>query len=126
MPKELLVFGDKTFKITVPDDAKVTFGPFSPPGKMGYSNTPERAIGTLRIYGKSKDNIIAVFSGVKGFRDLSLDYEEEVAREEGAIIWKSDRSGYKREEKVQRHSDWVDPSRQIASGDAGNDEGDPF
>jgi len=108
MPKELLVFGDKTFKITVPDDAKITFGPFSPPSRMtGYNNSPERALGTLRIYQKTKDNIIAVFSGVKGFRDLSLDYSEEVAREEGAIIWKSDQKGYSREEKVQQSREWT-------------------
>jgi hypothetical protein len=110
--KTLLVFGDKTFKITVPDDAKITFGPFSPPSKMnGYTATPERALGTLRVYQKTKDNIIAVFSGVKGFRDLSLDYEEEVAREEGAIIWKSDKDGYQREEKVQRQRQWVDTAQ---------------
>jgi len=114
MSKELLVFGEKTFKITVPDDAKITFGPFSPPGKMGYSDRPERALGTLRIYQKSKDNIIAVFSGVKGFRDLSLEYAEEVAREEGATIWKSDRDGYQREERVTRQREWVEPVKEIA------------
>lgn len=122
--KELLVFGDKTFKITVPDDAKITFGPFSPPGKMGYTGSQERAVGTLRVYQKTKDNIIAVFAGVKGFRDLSLDYEEEVAREEGAIIWKSDKDGYKREEKVQRASEWVDPVAQIQEAGGSDDDND--
>lgn len=112
--KELLVFGEKTFKITVPDDAKITFAPFSPPGKMGYGNQPERAVGTLRIYQKTKDNIIAVFSGVKGFRDLTLDYAEEVAKEEGATIWKSDRDGYQREEKVHRTREWVEPTAAIS------------
>lgn len=110
MPKELLVFGEKTFKITVPDDAKITFGPFSPPGKMGYQNRPESAVGTLRIYVKNKENIVAVFAGVKGFRDLSLEYAEEVAKEEGATIWKSDRDGYQREEKFKRSREWIEPA----------------
>ena len=107
--KQLLVFGTKTFKISVPDDAKITFGPFSPPTK-GQAFSEDRAQGTLRIYGDGgKDDIIACFAGVRGFRDLSLDYAEEVAKEEGAVIWKSDRKGYQREEKVSRDSDWVNP-----------------
>jgi len=28
--RQLLVFGEKTFKIEVPDDAKITYGPWSP------------------------------------------------------------------------------------------------
>lgn len=106
--KQLLVFGKKTFKITVPDHAKLTFGPFSPPTKGGGYNEA-RAEGTLRVYLRTKDNIIACFAGVYGFRDLSLEYAEEVAKEEGAVIWKSDKDGYQREEKVNRAKDWVDP-----------------
>jgi len=107
MPKQLLVFGEKTFKIEVPDDAKITFGPFSPPTRDGYAR-PERAVGTLRIYKGSKENVVAVFAGVVGFRDLSLGYVEEVAKEEGATIWKSDQHGYMREDKVQRTNEWVE------------------
>lgn len=114
--RELLVFGDKTFRIKIPDDAKVTFAPFSPPSKgTGYAHNPERAVGTLRVYRGTKDNIVAVFSGVKGFRDMSLEYAEEVAREEGAVIWKSDKDGYQREEKVNKSSDWVEPVAAITA-----------
>lgn len=109
--RELLVFGEKTFRITIPVEAKVTFAPFSPPVRNGgYVGNPERAVGTLRIYKGSKENCIGVFSGVQGFRDLSMDYAEEVDREEGAVIWKSDKDGYQREEKVQRERDWVEPA----------------
>jgi len=111
--KELLVFGEKTFKITVPDGAKITFGPWSPPGsgESKYAITEKALNGTLRIYENAKQgaSVLAVFSGVKGYRDLSLGYAEEIAREEGAVIWKSDRDGYTREEKVKRDRDWVDP-----------------
>lgn len=118
MPEEtrqLLVFGEKTFKIDIPLDAKVTFAPFSPPSKeMGFAGNPSRAIGTLRIYRGTKDNIMACFTGVSGFRDMDLGYAEEVAREEGAILWKSDKNGYEREEKVQREAEWVEPAAVTA------------
>lgn len=119
MPRELLVFGDTTFKIEIPDDAKITFGPFSPPPKGGYGNSfadsPGRAVGTLRIYKGTKDNIVACFAGVRGFRDLSLGYAEEVAVEQGATIWNSDQHGYMREEKIQRTNEWVDQAELVAA-----------
>jgi hypothetical protein len=119
MTKELLVFGTKTFRISVPDTAKVTFGPWSPPGngESKYSMTEKALNGTLRIYEtpKAGASVLAVFSGVTGYRDTSIDYAEEVTREEGAIIWKSDRNGYEREEKVKKNRKWTDP--QLESGD---------
>ena len=112
--RQLLVFGEKTFKIEIPDDAKITFGPWSPPtrsrnnpsgadmfGSPSYSST-----GTLRIYQGSKENIVALFAGVTGFRDLSLSYAEQVAVEEGATIWKDNEEGYVRESKVARSKNW--------------------
>lgn len=103
--KQLLVFGDKTFKITVPDGAKITFGPFSPPTKNSGAFTADRAKGTLRIYLAA--DIIACFAGVSGFRDLSLGYAEEVAKEEGAVIWKSDENGYQREDRSAQRKEWI-------------------
>jgi hypothetical protein len=115
--RELLVFGDKTMRIGIPENADITFGPFSPPmGENKYGRSAEDKRGTLRVYTKKGNGkyLLAVFSGVKGFRDLSqIDYSEEVAREEGAVIWNSDRNGYQREEKVKRSSEWV------SSGDDG-------
>jgi hypothetical protein len=105
--KTILVTGEKTFRIQVPDDARMTFGPFSPPAKGG-GYQPDKLAGTLRIYkGAGTTNILAVFSNVTSFRDISIEYEEQVAREEGAVLWKSDKDGYKREEKVKRSVDWV-------------------
>lgn len=107
--RQLLVFGDKTFKIEIPDDAKITFGPWSPPTKgqdsIGWHQSG-RSTGTLRIYQGSKENIVALFAGVTGFRDLSLSYAEQVAVEEGASIWRDDEEGYVREDKVSRRRGW--------------------
>ena len=97
------------YTIEIPDDAKITFGPFSPPSRdIGNWAQSGKAVGTLRIYKGTKDNIVALFSGVSGFRDLTLEYSEMVAKEEGAAIWNSDQHGYVREEKVQRRNEWVD------------------
>lgn len=111
--REFIVQGDKTFRITVPDDAKVTFGPWSPPKKGEYYDAQGVKTGTLRIYQGSKDNIIACFSGVKSFRDLSIDYMEEIAKEEGTVIWKSDNEGYVRETKSSSVREWIAPEKQL-------------
>ena len=104
--RTLLIQGDKQFKITIADDDQVTYGPFSPPTKgASYGHGEKR--GTLRIYRGGKQNIIACFAGVESFRDLSVEYSELVAREEGAAMWKSDTNGYVREEKVNVQSEWV-------------------
>ena len=110
MARTFLVEGDKTFKIGVPDETKITFGPWSPPrdptSKYGGDEGGKR--GTLRVYQGSKENILACFSGVKSFRDLSVTYTELIAKEEGAVIWKSDDKGYEREEKITRDQQWAE------------------
>lgn len=120
MPRQLLIQGEKNFKITVPDEAKITFGPWSPPkmGKVspyGDGSFNSQRGGTLRIYVGSEKNIIACFSGVYSFRDLSMGYAEEVAREEGDVIWKSDEHGYQRESKVKSTKEWIEPQKQLAA-----------
>lgn len=111
MSRRILVQSDTKFIITIPDDATITFGPWSPPPKeKGNSWDHESKRGTLRIYaGSKKDNILATFSGVTSFRDLTIGYAEEIAKEEGATIWRDDEKGYYRENKVQRSNEWVTP-----------------
>lgn len=127
MARTLLVTRDtgKEFRVTIPDDAKVTFGPWSPPtaASKGYNDAKSMA-GTLRIYkgsGVKTENILAVFSGVATFRDEELDYEEKVTIEEGATIWKSDKNGYRKEEKVNRQHQWINPDVALL-GEADDDE----
>ena len=114
--RTLLVQADKLFRINIPDDAKITFGPWSPSrnkGEIDYGDRYGKATGTLRIYQGTKDNIIGCFSGVTSFRDMSMDYQEKIAVEEGDSIWKSDNDGYKRESRVQRREEWAAPERQL-------------
>lgn len=107
--RTILVFGDKTFKVTIEDDDKLTFAPWSPPPRDGRGWEVEAKSGTLRIYRGSEKNILAVFAGVRGFRDTSLGYAEEVAKEEGSTIWRDDEHGYVRDSKVSRKAEWVVP-----------------
>jgi hypothetical protein len=121
MPKKLIVFGEKTFKITLPEGSRITFGPFSPPTGDKYGRSDADRKGTLRIYDgpKSTANVIGVFSGVTAFRDVELGYEEQVIREEGAVIWKNDENEYKREVSHKRSSAWVNPEepKKLAAHD---------
>jgi len=66
------------FIITIPDNARVTFGYFNPASAGsspyrtgGYDDTRgEQRRTALRVYGPGgKENQLAVFCGVKGFRD---------------------------------------------------------
>lgn len=107
MSRKLLVEGKKTFRITIPDEAKVTFGPWSPGEKKNYDQSTESK-GTLRVYADKAVNstILGVWSGVTSFREESLDFEEKTEMQVGSTVWKSDRSGYKKVDEVQREEVW--------------------
>jgi hypothetical protein len=111
--RTILVEGKKTFRITVPDSSKLTFGPWSPSNDKSSASYNERALnGTLRVYENAKSGaaVLAVFSGVTSYRDITnIEYEEQVIIEKGSTIWENDRHGYKREESVSRKADWTDP-----------------
>ena len=112
MTRRILVQADKKFILTVPDDANLTFGPWSPPNsaEKSYVSGPEAKRGTLRVYSSNRKDILGVFSGVVSFRDMDLGYAEEIAKEEGATIWKDDEKGYYRESKVKRETSWETPA----------------
>ena len=108
---------EKTILAEIPDDSHVTFGPFSPPtGKTTAVYNESKLVGTLRVYkGKTgTTNIIAMWTNVSSFRNLDeIDYQEQVAKEEGAILWKSGKNGYTREEKVKKAKEWVAPDKDV-------------
>lgn len=130
MTRTLLVEGKKTFRINIPDDARVTFGPFSPPTGEGKYGGGEKALaGTLRVYShgtKTTETVLAVFTDVRGFRDLSaVEYEERVATEEVRTVWKSDQNGYKSEVSGKVGGQWVSDTALLGSGEEA-DGGDSF
>ena len=74
LPRILQVFGreGREWEVTVPGYARVTFGPFSPPGSGSGGDYDSKRRGTIRVYGKTKEDMLAVISDVEGFIDKSL------------------------------------------------------
>lgn len=110
MSRTILVTArSKKFQITIPDEAVLTFGPWSPPVKNKPWREDESA-GTLRVYTDAKKtDQLAMFSGVESFRDTSIEYMEEVLVQKGATVWESDEKGYVTEDKRQGSRQWVNP-----------------
>lgn len=70
--KILVKDSDGEFIIRVPEDAKLTFGPAIPFERRDGEDRPRRMEYALRVYRGTKDNLVAVFSGVRMFRDLII------------------------------------------------------
>lgn len=61
---------DSFYTLTIPDNAKITYGPWSPPSaKSAYVGAKGGGgnRGTLRVYAGSKENIIGLYTGVLSF-----------------------------------------------------------
>lgn len=120
MSRTLLISfeGGKEAKAIVPEDSKLTFGPWSPGGGTAdkYGNSTKALTGTLRVYRGKTDTsgVIGVWSGVTGYRDLSMiDYAEKTTIETGTSVWKSDKRGYETKTSIQRDEEWD----QLSAGD---------
>lgn len=107
------------FRIAIPADAKITFGPAIPMKDENGYRSGGGAEYALRIYRKTKDNLFAVFTGVREFREEGMTVEKKIASEAGKTIWRSDEEGYKVSTAVKKKSKFVDV-KQI-EGDIGND-----
>ena len=100
---------DGKFQIEIPDDAELTFGPWSPPTKedRGFRSDEQRR-GTLRVYSHKKAEILACFAGVTSFRDVSrVSYRREVVQLKGETLWESDEHGYQTSSREKRERAWV-------------------
>jgi hypothetical protein len=93
----------EVLQVTVPDDWKVTFGPVFTPTKGGYGG-PDNC---LRFY-ESKDKQRAIFTQVRGFRDLSIPVKKQVkkvqSKSESARDHKSEKQAVQQETELY----WVD------------------
>jgi hypothetical protein len=99
----LIQMKDDEYRVTIPPGARVTFGPTIPYQKKNEGYSSERHDGySLRVYESAKnDSLIAVFSGVSSFRDISMPHAKLIVREAGKQVWKSDEEGYKVETEVR-------------------------
>jgi len=100
-------------KVTLPVGARVTFGPAVPfEKKDGYGRSQNEY--SLRVYENALNNsLVAVFNGVRSFRDIAIPHSKLVVREAGKSMWKSDESGYKVEESVEREKFWDTPLKAL-------------
>lgn len=105
--------GDGEFKVDLPAEAKLTFGPAVPYArKPGYA--PENQGGyALRVYVGSKENLVAVFNGVQWFREIGIPVSRLVIREAGKSVWKSDDKGYEVQHDVKRDAQWVPDVKRL-------------
>ena len=71
---------DRTFNLSLPEGVKITYGPWALPAMSKAASVyhePNKARGTLRVYQGSKDNIIALFTGVTSFRQSDVVVEDD-------------------------------------------------
>jgi hypothetical protein len=103
----LLTTSDGEVRITIPAGSRVTFGPSVPFARKDDSYGARVPDYSLRVYETAKnDSLVAVFSGVRSFRDINIPHDKLVVREAGKSIWKSDEKGYKVKEQVERTQAW--------------------
>ena len=105
-------------RIHIPKDAKITFGPSIPGNTKDRFGGPREMEYALRIYLKSKDNLIAIFTGVREFREHDMPVEKLVIKEAGNAAWKSDETGYKVEQSVKKSGGFVDELKLLEPGDS--------
>lgn len=110
-----MVDGEK--RISIPKDAKLTFGPAIPGPSKDRGFGPREMEYALRVYLKTKDNLIAIFTGVREFREIDMPVEKLVIREAGTAVWKSDETGYKTEQAVKRSGAFVDDLKLLSPGE---------
>jgi hypothetical protein len=101
-------------RITVPETWKLTFGPVVPfSGKGGSSDGRV----CLRFYEGSKDNLRAVFTDVRAFRDADMEIRERRTEVKRQVVQKRDGGGMKNVEVEARVTEWVDPDEHGDDGD---------
>lgn len=113
--------GGKQLKMTVPTEAKVTFGPaFRDSKSKEYSGDREYA---LRVYegATEKTPLLLCLTGVRSVRNTDVEFLELVISESGKKLWKTDKGGYKVEEAVKRDEKWID-TKALNAKPTGEDE----
>lgn len=94
------------FKIEIPDDSFLTFGPNAPYAtkgeKQGYG-TPKQEGWSLRVYSdKGKTNLFACLTNVKWFRETTVSMSRVVEKVVSSTVYKNDDGSYETTEQVVR------------------------
>jgi hypothetical protein len=105
----------KNVRLNVPDGGRVSLGFVTIPTPEGvkplhWSDRPY--FKAFQIHDKD-GNSLCCMQNVSSYRDMTINYAEEVVREEGASIWKSDNNGYEREEKLRRTQTFDEGTTQL-------------
>jgi hypothetical protein len=101
---------DEKLKITVPSDWKVTFGPVAVgSGKQPRNYGYDAGNGSMAIrFYESDTKQRAIFTGVTGFRDLSIPVEKWEPSEKKQIKAEKDHKGSKLVVEEQVDGTWVE------------------
>lgn len=95
-----------TRRVEVPANWKLTFGPTVPyAGK--YTGTSEGT--ALRFYEGNKENLRAIFTDVKSFRDSSIPVMERKTETTRQVVQRQDAGGAKNVIVEARVTEWVNP-----------------
>src|SRR5690349_1767028 len=95
----LELIGGNLRRITVPDTWKLTFGPTVPYSGKGSSVSDKVC---LRFYEGSKDNLRAVFTDVRAFRDADMEIMERRTEVKRQVVQKASAGGMKNVEVEAR------------------------
>lgn len=92
-------------KVTVPDTWKVTFGPTIPFSGSKYAGVDNKAL-ALRFYEGNKENLRAVFTDVRAFRDEDIAILERRTETQRQVVQQHGDDGMHNVEVEARVTQW--------------------
>lgn len=95
--------GDRKIVSGIPSNAKITCSGLNPGAKEGYGRNPV----SIRIY-TSASNQLAVFVGVREFRDTSLTVRKQVKNSKSAAEAQATKDGTKRKQESETSYDLIE------------------
>lgn len=103
-------------RVTVPATWKVTFGPTTPyERKNSYESG--QLVWAVRFYEGNKENLRAIFTDVKSFRDESIPILEKVTKVQRKATQRATASGFKDVVVEARVTEWRDPDKEDEEDD---------
>lgn len=104
-------------KVVVPSTWKVTFGPTVPFERKTGSFNQENGIWALRFYEGNKENLRAIFTDVRSFRDESIQISERTTKVQRKVTQKATKHGMKDVVVEARVTEWTNPDEDEPDDD---------